>query len=383
MPNTWSDQGYREVSISSGSDTTNNTLINFLQENAVEITPRNIETPHHKYFLGSVGKAEAFRYDVLTGERTLLFVSKTLTDSGIDISTTKDDVRGGEGASIQYSFFHDPSVNITLTDIVWKPEYLEAQLGAQLTFSDEAYITASVTFIGGKASYTDPIYPIPFPCEQKYMVWGRPLDTDTWATIKYDEETHMLTLPGAEGEYCIRFLGKANGAKAMNILSTIVPEELFLVVTAPIFAGDACAASRGHTAGHITFEVPRFQLNGAQEFTMNMSQNQTMSLAGSALNTVSEDCDAVGGTLIRIIEFVEGRDWRDTVLSLLVDEDCLAVGGVPLVFGELKDGGMVKIPIYKLHFAPSLVGGRFAAGTYVISLPDTELYDIVVVPANE
>ena len=51
------------------------------------------------FFLGSVGKAEAFRRGD-DGQLTLAFVSKTLTDSGLNISTTKDDIRAGEGAPI-------------------------------------------------------------------------------------------------------------------------------------------------------------------------------------------------------------------------------------------------------------------------------------------
>ena len=66
-----------------------------------------------KYFLGSVGKAEAFR--IVDGEFKLAFVSKTLTDSGLNISTTKDDIRGGTGAPIQFSFYHDTNVEYLLS----------------------------------------------------------------------------------------------------------------------------------------------------------------------------------------------------------------------------------------------------------------------------
>ena len=105
-----------------------------------------------KYFLGSVGKAEAFRVNE-DGSRELAFVSKTLTDSGLNISTTKDDIRAGQGAPIQFSFYHDPSVEITLTDVLWKPEYLEAQLGARFKYGNEDYISDEVTFVNGEATY--------------------------------------------------------------------------------------------------------------------------------------------------------------------------------------------------------------------------------------
>ena len=59
-------------------------------------------------------------------------------------------------------------------------------------------------------------------------------------------------------QFCVRYLAADSRAKVAEITSSIIPEELFLVITAPIFAGDACAASRGKAAGHITFEIPRF-----------------------------------------------------------------------------------------------------------------------------
>ena len=231
-----------------------------------------------KYFLGSVGKAEAFKRDE-NGNLKLAFVSKTLTDSGLNITTTKDDIRAGEGAPVQFSFYHDSNVEITLTDVLWKPEYLEAQLGANFVDGSEDYVTRTVDFSAGTATFNEKINKMPIPCGEEYVVWGAPQGSDEWDLVTYNGES-SLTLAGVHtgktGTFCIRYLGAVTTAKVAEITSTIIPEELFLIITAPIFAGDACAASKGKAAGHITFEVPRFQLNGAQEFTMNMSQNQTM-----------------------------------------------------------------------------------------------------------
>ena len=334
-----------------------------------------------KYFLGSVGKAEAFRYDAATGERTIAFVSKTLTDSGLNISTTKDDIRAGEGAPIQFSFYHDANVEITLTDVLWKPEYLEAQLGANFSTGSEDYISDEVTFTDGEVSYTKTINKIPFPCEEDYLVWGAKKGTDDWQKITYDATAQKLTLTNASGAYCIRYLGPVSNAKQAEITSTIIPEELFLVITAPIFAGDACAASKGKAAGHITFEIPRFQLNGSQEFTMNMSSNQTMSLAGVALASESAECDVNGGKLLRIIEVIDNRDWKDDVVSLIVDEESLEVGNAPSVYGELKDGHLQKLENSALTFEPALTDGKFAANTYTITLTGTDISTEVEVSA--
>lgn len=333
-----------------------------------------------KYYLGSVGKAEAFRVNA-DGSRELAFVSKTLTDSGLNISTTKDDIRGGQGAGIQFSFYHDPSVEITLTDIVWKAEYLEAQLGARFVAGNDDYLTKDIEFTEGEATAPADIQPMQFACGESYLAWGAKKGSDEWKTISY--ENGKLKLDGASGTYCVRYLGISDGVKTAEISSVIIPEELFLLITAPIFAGDSCAASRGQTAGHISFEVPRFQLNGAQEFSMNMSSNQTMSLAGIALASESADCESVGGKLLTIREFINDRSWLDEIVALVSDEESQVKGATPVIYGVMKGQKPYKIPNTNLDFTGSDLdsNGKYQTGTYTISLKDKDVPSIQVVIA--
>lgn len=336
-----------------------------------------------KRFLGSVGKAEAFR--VVDGNLELAFVSKTLTDSGLNIQTTKEDIRGGQGAPIQFSFYHDPSVEITLTDILWKPEYLEAQLGANFNSGiHEGYITKTYTFDANGECTLGANDPEPkalkdLNCvEDTVLAWGAKKGSDDWQVINYasDSKTLTLTKNQGAGEYCVRYLADDSRAFVAEISTQIIPQELFLIITAPIFAGDACGgASKGKTAGSITFEVPRFQLNGAQEFQMNMSSNQTMSLSGIALASESADCDAVGGKLLRIIEVIDDRDWRDDVEHITSDEEYNVVGRTPVFYGINKDGTIQKIANKDLTFPEGSVTAAYAwttAGDYTVSLKDKD-----------
>lgn len=245
-----------------------------------------------KYFLGSVGKAEAFRVAEDGQTLELAFVSSTLTDSGLNIQTTKDDIRAGQGAPIQFSFYHDPSVEITLTDVLWKKEYVEAQLGARFTKdgTQKDYLVKTIEFADGEASFTEEVFALDINCPgvQNIAVWGAKQGTDDWHLLDYDATNKKLTLPNdVKGRtttqtWCVRYYGAESKAAVAEISTQIIPQELYLIITAPLFAGDACAATKGKAAGHITFDVPRFQLNGAQEFQMNMSSNQTMSLSGIA-----------------------------------------------------------------------------------------------------
>lgn len=151
-----------------------------------------------KYFLGSVGRAEAFRRDE-NGELRLAFVSKTLTTSGLTISTTKDDIRAGEGAPIQFSFYHDASVEINLTDVVFKTEYITAQLGAEFKSEDaESYKTAMVEFTTGEGELEEEVRPLPFPCGEKeyYAAWAAKEGSEEWQICSVDptDKRHSLLL---------------------------------------------------------------------------------------------------------------------------------------------------------------------------------------------
>lgn len=318
-----------------------------------------------KYFLGSVGRAEAFRR-LEGGNLELLFSSKTLTDSGINISTSKDDIRAGEGAPVQFSFFHDPSVEITLTDVLWKREYLEAQLG--VVFDNDGgnadYITETLTASGTTLTLNHTLQPMPLPCAGgQYIVWGSKKGADDWKVLaQSDSVFSTITVADSNGEYCVRYLGLDARAKVAEITSTIIPEELFLIITAPIYAGDACAASRGKAAGHITFEVPRFQLNGSQDFTMNMSSNQTMSLSGMAMATTAESCDSSAGKLLRVIEVIENENWYDSVVNLVADDEYLEKEGDVVIYAVTESGNVFKCDPSALGYATTDVTP--ASGSY-------------------
>ena len=315
-----------------------------------------------KYFLGSVGRAEAFRMTE-DGGLELAFVSTTLTDSGLNIQTTKDDIRAGQGAPIQFSFYHDPSVEITLTDVVWKKEYVEAQLGARFakdgTQKDFKVATVKFDENGVSTDFTDKVFELNINCPgvEKLAVWGAKQGTDDWKLLTFNgsaESTGTITLPaeyidGKEQTWCVRYYGIESRAAVAEISTQIIPQELYLIITAPLFAGDSCAASKGKAAGHITFDVPRFQLNGAQEFQMNMSSNQTMSLSGIALASPSLDCTNNAGKLLNIREVIDNEDYTANIVDLVSDEETEQVGKTPIVYG-IVDGKPIRVKNADLEF---------------------------------
>lgn len=281
-----------------------------------------------KYFLGSVGSAEAFR--LVDGKPKMAFVAKTLTDSSISVTITKDELRGGTGAPVVTNFFHDPAVAITLTDILFKEGYVEAQLGTNFTASASAYQSETIKAAeAGKLTLSKtPVDLGVLKCSEgdTIIAWYSEEGKDDYKAVlisSADAGKKTLSDSGikADKTYCVRYLADDNNALEAIVKSDMIPHELALIITVPIFAGDACAASKGSKAGTLTFEVPRFQLDGGQEFTFNMSSNATMNLNGTAM-VMTEGCDANSDKLFRMIEVIEGR----TVEAIMIDESTAKAG---------------------------------------------------------
>ena len=306
-----------------------------------------------KYFLGSVGTAEAFH--IVNGKPILAFRSKTLTDSGLNISTTKDDIRAGTGAPIQFSFYHDPNIEITLTDVLFDEAYVAAQLGAEFKVGGIAYKSETITGAAGKLTLSADPQAMPIGCgESAKYVWFTEEGQEDWKVVIAGDAKDVSDASILAGKkYCVRYLYQNDDAHVAEITSNMIPQELRLVITAPIYAGDACSASNGKAAGTITFEIPRFKLAGTQDFAFNMSSNATMSLSGNVLADAS-GCDITSSNLMRIITQYENVQWYDDLVELVADEDFLKSKDVPHIYGVYKNGSVSLLDNEKLTFDPVL-----------------------------
>lgn len=340
-----------------------------------------------KYFIGSVGSVEAFER-LENGSLRLAFVSKTLTDSGINTTISKEDIRGGTGAPVQFSFYHDPSVEITLTDVVFKKEYIAAQLGTEFKdegahgYATETVVAEKASAEGSKAKLVLKDQPLALnfgACEGELRyVWASEVGKDEWKAYGFEGKTVSGDDLEIGKSYCVRYCKQDPDAKIAHITSNIIPSEFMLIITAPIFAGDACAASNGKKAGTITYEFPRFRLNGGSEMSFNMSSNQTMSLSGFAYAT-DNTCEMGEQNLYNIIVSVAG-DAKNNYKELIIDEDCLKVGTVPVVYALTKGGKVLKLDNENLTFDPALTQGKFtSAGEVTIAANKTELSEKVTV----
>lgn len=334
----------------------------------------------NKYFLGSVGRVEAFRMarNPVSGnnEMVLAFVSKTMTDTGLNTSVSADDIRGGQGAPIITRFYHDANVEITLTDVMFKKDYVEAQLGTEFVEAGEAYLSETLEAKGGKIKPTKKPIEIGFGCEaSEAVVWYTEEGKDEWQLAKLQNGEISGLTDGKK--YCVRYLAEGiEGASRADIYAGFVPEELHLVITTPLFAGDACSVSGGTIAGEVQYDVPRFRLNGGQDFAAAMSANQTTNLSGVALGATSGCDNEKGALLYSMIVKLNNAKLDDLYKSLVFDPDCLVPGGIPLVFGIDASGKATLIGNNLLEFSGEgwdATNGVFKAGSVTATVKNGSL----------
>ena len=327
----------------------------------------------HNYFLGSVGRVDAFR--MVNGAPQLAFVSKTMTDQGLNTSISADDIRAGQGAPIVARFYHDANVEITLTDVMFKEAYVEAQLGTEFQAAGSQYFSEELTASNNTLTLSETPMSIDFGCEAAaVVVWFAKKGSNEWILANEGIAGKVVTNAAIEDGaiYCVRYLREGvAGAKKAEIYANFVPEELHLIITVPLYAGDGCSASNGSIAGEVQFDIPRFRPNGGQDFAAAMSSNQTSNLSGVALGFDS-DCSGGKGALLYTMTVVyKDETLKSQYKALEVLDECLHVGSMPIVYGIDASNRATLISNGLLTFTPALTNGAFTGtGSVVIAAAD-------------
>ena len=98
-------------------------------------------------FLTSV--ADILAYDA---DDNIIFTSKTLLDSSIEVTLGSTPVRGGRGNQLQYTYYHTGELNLTLTGTQWNLALLGSTVGDTQTALYDYYKEETVTMSGSSGS---------------------------------------------------------------------------------------------------------------------------------------------------------------------------------------------------------------------------------------
>ena len=267
------------------------------------------------YILAGVGTIEAFTQS--STQPTKIFTSKTLQESGISISVTAEDIRGGLSNPLLGRYFHDSILEANITDALFNLQYLALNVGGEVVVGGSSLVTETVT--AGSGTLTVQGTPVAFGAAGT-VGWYTPAGQEDWAPLTFEGKVATASVTSGT-DYCVRYNANDAGIQEFVVPSAIIPSEVHLVMTYPLFAGGTSpeAISTSSQVGELIVDIPRFQFAGNVELSLTSSGAATSNLSGSALASyTTANCNDMGsyGT---VKQKIYGGNWYDELTTIAVD----------------------------------------------------------------
>ena len=329
------------------------------------------------YILAGVGTIEAFTQS--STQPTKIFTSKTLQESGISISVTAEDIRGGLSNPLLGRYFHDSILEANITDALFNLQYLALNVGGEVVIGGSSLVTETVT--AGSGTLTVQGTPVAFGTAGT-VGWYTPAGQEDWAPLTFEGKVATATVTSGT-EYCVRYNANDAGIQEFVVPSAIIPSEVHLVMTYPLFAGGTSpeAISTSSQVGELIVDIPRFQFAGNVELSLTSSGAATSNLSGSALASyTTANCNDMG-TYGTVKQKIYGGNWYDDLTTIAVDGGNFSIANGATkklkVIGIFKNGTGV-LDNSKLTFTSSASSTASVANTGVVTGAATGSANITV-----
>jgi hypothetical protein len=318
------------------------------------------------YILAGVGTIEAFTQS--STQPTKIFTSKTLQESGISISVTAEDIRGGLSNPLLGRYFHDSILEANITDALFNLQYLALNVGGEVVIGGSSLVTETVT--AGSGTLTVQGTPVAFGAAGT-VGWYTPAGQEDWAPLTFEGKVATATVTSGT-DYCVRYNANDAGIQEFVVPSAIIPSEVHLVMTYPLFAGGTSpeAISTSSQVGELIVDIPRFQFAGNVELSLTSSGAATSNLSGSALASyTTANCNDMG-TYGTVKQKIYGGNWYDDLTTIAVDGGNFSIANGATkklkVIGIFKNGTGV-LDNSKLTFTSSASSTASVANTGVVT----------------
>jgi len=262
-----------------------------------------------KQFMVSV--ADVYGYDE---NDNLLFESKTLLDSSIEVTLANTEVRGGRGNQLLYEYYHTGAMNITLNDTQWNLNFLGSTVGESVATGNNIYTEETITL---GASGTGTVLGTPLAIQGATIYgWVKQLDGTT-ERVTFSGQT-FATSTGTSGDVvCVRYYAADAASRAITIPANSIPKVVRLVMEASLNSGD----SSSNQIGKIQFIVYKATLSGA--FTLSLtsdgvSQTPLSAMALSFSDASTTACN-IAEAYAKVIEILDSANWYDQVIGLSIN----------------------------------------------------------------
>lgn len=176
-----------------------------------------------------------------------------------------------------------------------------------------------------------------------------------------------MAIPNAQvGEkYCVMYFYQNDNADSIIIPVDYVPDELHVIILNDLFNADISTTNNATKVGRLITDIPRLQLDGAQDLNLTATSSATVSLSGSALAVDSTDsCEGESyyGTMT---EEIFGAKWQNEVKAIAFEDAdiALANGGTQtLVCYVLFDGNKAPKIVDNSNFTFAVEDGDSFVG---------------------
>ena len=245
--------------------------------------------------------------------------AKTLTENTFNFGISSEEIRGGQGNALWGKYFHNSSMNVTLTDAMFKLEYIAATLGVDIQMGGlvvyESPAAGDKVGAGGSIALTNTAVSF----DGATIGWYKKPSDANWSVGTITGNALVIPNATEDDYYCIKYFYQAASARSITIKSQYVPKVLHVVIMNDLYSGDPANIGTSSRYGRLITDIPAFQLDGSQDLSLTATSAATVSLAGSALAVESGDSceeDPYYGTMT---EYINGVSWQDSVVALAVE----------------------------------------------------------------
>jgi hypothetical protein len=261
-----------------------------------------------KKFLTSV--ADCFAYDE---NDVLLFSSKTLLDSAMEVKLGSTEVRGGRGNQLLYTYYHTGALSLTLNDTQFNLGMLGSTVGSSVATSNSVYTEETIT-LGALGTGTVVGQPLAIQGTALYG-WVTQLD-GTIERVTFSSKT-FATSSGTSGDVvCVRYYATDAASRSVTIPANVLPKIVRLVLSAQLNSSDEVT----NKIGEVQIIIPKFSLSGS--FTLSfksdgVSQTPLSGVAYQSSDLTTASCSSEP-VYAKIIEILDNANWYDGVVALAI-----------------------------------------------------------------
>ena len=261
-----------------------------------------------KKFLVGVGNVVAVQNGQVVAH------SKTMLNTGFEVSTSNTEIRGGQGNQLQYVYYHTGALSVNLEDTQWQLPWIMLNTGASLSTGGNFWAEETIVASGTTVQFEGVPVAVDGGTPYGYINYNGAV-----YNCPYDSTTGYLDISSvpapANASLCVGyFVADANG-ETITIPANIIPDTVHLF----IFGKLASDSAGSGLIGDAVVEFPLAQLTGAQTITMTADGYSTTPITAQALAfTDSTGGCSTGAYYAKISERITGESPLAGITALAI-----------------------------------------------------------------